>query len=55
MNRTHPAQRGLAAMTDQTVVASNQAAAVPANLSCVIYQIQFARSGRQPEFCSLFQ
>ena len=31
MNWTHPAQRWLVAMTDQTAVASNQA--VPANLS----------------------
>jgi hypothetical protein len=31
MNWTHPAQRRLVAMTDQTVVASNHA--VPANLS----------------------
>jgi len=33
MNRTHPAQGGLVAMTDQTVVTSSQAAAVPASLS----------------------
>ena len=31
MNGIHPAQRWLVAMTDQTVVASNQA--VPASLS----------------------
>jgi hypothetical protein len=34
MNWTHPAQRWLVAMTDQTVVASNQAAGVTASLSC---------------------
>jgi hypothetical protein len=34
MNRTHPAQRGLVAMTDQTVVTLSQATAVPASLSC---------------------
>ena len=32
------AQRGLVAMTDQTVVTSSQAAAVPASLSCVTYE-----------------
>ena len=34
MNWTHPAQRGLVATTDQTVVTSSRAAAVPASLSC---------------------
>jgi hypothetical protein len=34
MNWTHPAERRLVAMTDQTVVISSQAAAVPASRSC---------------------
>ena len=38
MNWTHPAPRGLVAITAQTVVTSSQAAAVPASLTCVIYE-----------------